>query len=348
NNGSQPNNPPSTGSNTPSEFQVNPPSAAHKAELDKALANTNKLRQDKGLPPLKYDPALAAYAQKRAEEIVQLYEHQRPNGQSWKDGVKNGAAAENITAGYGSADKAVLEQWRNSAGHYKNMTNAAYTRIGIGLVHVPNSPHGYYWVQIFGDDNTTTDYRFNNGTSSRAVLFRAVAASPAPDVLYLDGEAVPLLPQGKRDWHAIDAANHTGVFGGNTQYSRYGIVKRHDDDRYRAFSQGLPTPLAQMPQSGSVRYLGQGVAASGMERQYFHADLRADFDRKALHGTLSGAHGRLDVNALIRGNTFATPDHAEVCAKGGFYGTHASELSGTFDVRADGRTGAFGAVRQGD
>ncbi|QMT33354.1 CAP domain-containing protein [Conchiformibius steedae DSM 2580] len=350
-NPSTPSNDSGTGTSTPSTpsaFQVTPPAAAQKAEIDKAVANTNKLRAEKGLPALQYDPNLSAYAQKRAEEIVKLFKHTRPDGESWSTGVKGGYSGENIAAGSATADKTVLDQWRNSSGHYANMINSNYTRIGIGLVYVPNSEHGYYWVQIFGSDSTTSDYHFispNNMMRSALMIPVKRDALDALATLKIDGRTLPLTISGNSDWHTIKAQGYTGEFGGNTVFSRYGVVKAENEGQYRSFHQGLPTALADMPQAGVIRYQGQGIAAQGVEKRYLQADFTADFDRKTLNGSLSNAQQRFGIDAIIRGNTFVSPIGAKVATQGGFFGVNAAEVAGTFDDR-QGTQGAFGATRR--
>ena len=54
------------------------------------------------------------------------------------------AGGENIAAGQRSAVE-VNEDWTNSPGHYANMINPAYTKLGVGCLIDDN---GYkYWVR---------------------------------------------------------------------------------------------------------------------------------------------------------------------------------------------------------
>lgn len=53
--------------------------------------------------------------------------------------------SENIAAGNSTAT-ATYRQWYNSKGHHDNMFNKNSKYVGIGMVHDPNSPYGYYWV----------------------------------------------------------------------------------------------------------------------------------------------------------------------------------------------------------
>jgi uncharacterized protein YkwD len=74
------------------------------------------------------------------------FSHTNPEGQSPFDrlraaGVTYTAAAENIAYGYPTA-AAVLQGWRNSDGHRRNLENCEYTHHGVGL----NSGK---WVEVF-------------------------------------------------------------------------------------------------------------------------------------------------------------------------------------------------------
>ena len=45
------------------------------------MENTNKLRAEKGLAPLRYDAKLSAFAQRRAEQIVGRFSHSLPDSE---------------------------------------------------------------------------------------------------------------------------------------------------------------------------------------------------------------------------------------------------------------------------
>lgn len=137
------------------------PSVSDFDELQKAIAGTNALRAQKELPPLSYDENLAAYAQFRASEIVQKFSHERPNGEMYRTSMSIGrAVGENIAAGKASADETV-QQFRDSPKHYATILHDKFTKIGMGMVHLPDSKYKYYWVQIFGADNTSSAYAFS-------------------------------------------------------------------------------------------------------------------------------------------------------------------------------------------
>lgn len=115
----------------------------------------NQERAKAGVEPLQMDGALMATAYVRANEIVQLYSHTRPNGESCytafpetKGKVK--ARGENIHESPRNAVEA-MNGWMNSPGHRMNILYPKYKAIGIYEVYIPGSRWEYYWVQCFSD-----------------------------------------------------------------------------------------------------------------------------------------------------------------------------------------------------
>ena len=121
------------------------PAAASDAEAVWTLVNA--AREAAGLDPLALDDALCEAAQVRAEELAQVFDHTRPNGESCftvLDEVDVGGyhtAGENIAMGYGDADS-VMDGWMNSPGHRANILNEDFSRIGVAHA-------GQGWVQLF-------------------------------------------------------------------------------------------------------------------------------------------------------------------------------------------------------
>ena len=95
----------------------------------------------------------------RAQEIVQLFDHTRPNGQVYHQEVTS-ASAENIAAGQKTGQEVML-RWKNSAGHYRNMMGH-YEKAGIGLLYQPQTQYRYYWVLMMGGKDSTTPYQFQH------------------------------------------------------------------------------------------------------------------------------------------------------------------------------------------
>ena len=115
----------------------------------------NAIRAEAGASPLELDVTLCKAATMRALEMdcSGLFDHTRPDGSSCFDvldtfNVEYWSCGENIAAGYRSPE-AVVEGWKNSSGHYANMVNTGYTKLGVGMSNQGIGGYGYYWAQIF-------------------------------------------------------------------------------------------------------------------------------------------------------------------------------------------------------
>ena len=110
----------------------------------------NQERSKAGLSPLTMNSAATEAAKVRAKEIVNNFDHTRPNGQSPftaldAAGVSYRAAGENIAYGQ-STPSEVMNGWMNSSGHRANILNGSFKEIGIGAYYQNGR---YYWVQLF-------------------------------------------------------------------------------------------------------------------------------------------------------------------------------------------------------
>jgi len=116
---------------------------------------TNEERITAGLPPFEGSEPLSQAAYVRAHEsIIRLAEdHTRPDGRPFytvlsENDVEYRLAGENLAAGQMSAAE-VVRGWMDSPGHRRNILNADFGRIGIG---VTMSEEGrIYWTQLFTD-----------------------------------------------------------------------------------------------------------------------------------------------------------------------------------------------------
>jgi len=110
----------------------------------------NKERSQRGLAPLRVLPKLQSAAQVRAQEITQLFDHQRPNGKKCfsvieEFGLDYYYIGENIAAGQATPEK-VMNSWMNSDGHRSNILDPDFMYIGVGVTQQGNT---IYWSQIF-------------------------------------------------------------------------------------------------------------------------------------------------------------------------------------------------------
>lgn len=133
-------------------------------ELERqVLELINQQRAEGGCAPLVMQRQLSAAAQGHADAMAMkdFFGHSGKNGSKFSQRIKaqgyhGRKFAENIAAGYASAEK-VVSIWMNSKGHRVNIMNCSYTETGIALAYqeddtpLPGSdyPMRYYWVQDF-------------------------------------------------------------------------------------------------------------------------------------------------------------------------------------------------------
>jgi uncharacterized protein YkwD len=107
-------------------------------------------------PALTLDTRLRCAARKQSKDmgVNNFFSHTGSNGSTpWQRMTSAGytytQAAENIAAGYGTA-QAVVDGWMASTGHCNNIMNASLTQTGIGYYNAPGSSYTHYWTQDFG------------------------------------------------------------------------------------------------------------------------------------------------------------------------------------------------------
>ncbi len=101
---------------------------------------TNSERSGAGGSPLQWDAEASRAAQAHAFDMAgrDYFDHDTPEGWSFVDRLSMTGASgfsgggENIAWGY-SSPAAAVQGWKNSPGHWANMTNSSYTHIGIGV-----------------------------------------------------------------------------------------------------------------------------------------------------------------------------------------------------------------------
>ncbi len=125
------------------------------------LEYINEERMEQGMQVLEWDEDLAKAARYHAfdmgsQDYFDHDSHDRSRGDKLtkvggtferikKFYTASFANSENIAAGNAGA-QATYMQWYKSKGHYENMFNSNSGKIGIGVVYVPGSTYGYYWV----------------------------------------------------------------------------------------------------------------------------------------------------------------------------------------------------------
>ncbi|KAJ1962787.1 hypothetical protein IWQ62_003418 [Dispira parvispora] len=120
----------------------------NEADQRKGLELLNVIRQEVNLPPLKFSATLelAALRHSQYQLSINNMTHDDPIGglgvRARKSGFQGGTLAENVAFGQRD-EESVMQSWKKSPGHYKNMINPTYTHVGLAKV-------SGYWTQFFG------------------------------------------------------------------------------------------------------------------------------------------------------------------------------------------------------
>ncbi len=126
----------------------------NKKIYEEVVNYTNAYRKEVSNKDLILDDKLTLIATFRALEMAYTnnFSHERLDGSYVYDLAKDlkisyHTMGENIAYGYPSSES-VTVGWRNSEGHYKNMINKEFNKIGVGMFKFNGN---IYWVQVFSD-----------------------------------------------------------------------------------------------------------------------------------------------------------------------------------------------------
>lgn len=123
------------------------------------LSLVNQERVRNGLGRLTWGETCAAAAEVRAEEIVQLYSHTRPDGSSWDTACVEPSGGsivysegENLLAGNAAVSpETTVAAWMNSEKHRENILNPDYTKLAVGFHFDPGTRYRTHWSQYFSN-----------------------------------------------------------------------------------------------------------------------------------------------------------------------------------------------------
>ena len=116
----------------------------------------NQYRREKGLKPLKLNPALTEAAKEHSRDLAKWdrISHYGSDGSNPWDrvkrmGYKAKLAAENVGTGQVSFDE-VLRGWKESPGHNKNLLLGDAQEMGLALVQDPKTEFKSFWTLVVG------------------------------------------------------------------------------------------------------------------------------------------------------------------------------------------------------
>lgn len=120
---------------------------------------TNQHRVAAGCAPLTVSPQLTTAAAAHSQDMAtnNFFSHTGSDGSTpWdrirRTGYTYSTAAENIAAGYRTAEQ-VVQGWYSSSGHRANMLNCNLREIGVA--YADGGSYGRYWTQVFATPRST-------------------------------------------------------------------------------------------------------------------------------------------------------------------------------------------------
>jgi len=196
----------------------------------------NQYRVSQGLKPLLVSDMISEACERHSSDMGKyaFFDHYTHKSDWFAQGASpwdrmaasgynyNTYKAENIAAGYSTA-AGVFAGWKSSDGHNRNMLNPNYKVIGVGLVHVPGSPYGYYWTTDFGGyiDATARD---------ASTLSSGSSATPASGDARLFTDVGPTTPYAAQI----------------TLLARQGIINGYSDGTFRPYNRVTRQQFAKM------------------------------------------------------------------------------------------------------
>src|SRR5262245_59750980 len=125
-------------------------------DAERAREIINAYRKEKGLRPLRLQPALTEAARAHSQDLAKWdrISHFGSDGSNPWDRVKRTGynaklAAENVGTGQASFDE-VMKGWRASPGHNKNLLLPEAEHMGIALVQDPKTEFKTFWTLVIG------------------------------------------------------------------------------------------------------------------------------------------------------------------------------------------------------
>lgn len=124
-----------------------------RSKAEEIVRLVNEVRKNNGLNELVIDEMMMVAAETRAKEQKSSFSHTRPDGSNCftvfaQYEIPASYRGENLACGGIYPPSYVMDMWIASEGHYANIINGRFTRIGVGYYESGNYS---YWAQLFAD-----------------------------------------------------------------------------------------------------------------------------------------------------------------------------------------------------
>lgn len=126
--------------------------SAYEEIIQGIIAQTNRMRTDRGLAPLARIPGVEVCAAIRAQEASRLWDHTRPDGRDFSTifddcGLAYTYMGENLhSANFSRTAQEVVDAFMNSESHRENILRGTFAGIGVGVYQ---EGADWYYCQIF-------------------------------------------------------------------------------------------------------------------------------------------------------------------------------------------------------
>lgn len=206
------------------------------------IEGTNDFRREHGLPHLRQNRELEESAREfaafmaRRGDLSHEADGSTPAARASRHGYDHCVIAENIARQYSSAGfattelaRGLVEGWKNSPGHRKNMLDADVVETGVAIAHRTfKGMPDYYAVQLFGRPGSArVEFEVRNNTAG-AVRYRLGdrAFTLAPRYARTHAECAPR----RLDFEGAPAAHFTAGKGDKfvVTQSRGGVSVRRE------------------------------------------------------------------------------------------------------------------------
>lgn len=214
----------------------------------------NRERAAQGLPPLRWDAALAAAARQHAERMAlqNTLSHQLPGELPLEDrarqaGARYSVIAENVAEGPSAEE--IHSSWLHSPPHRANLLDRELIAVGIAVVGVEDKRTGgamLYAVQDFSQSVANLSLEQQEKQISAQLAARGLRVSTAVG--------------------ASDDARRTCHMDRGWAGNRPGLVVRYESSDLSR----LPDDLEQNIQSGRFRFASVGACSAGGGRGFTH------------------------------------------------------------------------------
>jgi len=116
------------------------------------LYYVNAARVDNGLQPLSYADGLSGPAAVRANDIITVFAHERPDGSPVKSLLSESYDwfGENLAASAVQDAQKIVNAWMNSPTHRANLLNRHFTQMAVACVHGDDGH--FYWAQLLASE----------------------------------------------------------------------------------------------------------------------------------------------------------------------------------------------------